>query len=75
MPIEQTKQEIEAEPADIQKHKAIRTAHEVIVELEKWEAALREAEKELWQPHWSHDDPLRDRLLRIGRSPEQVAEI
>ncbi len=69
-----TKPEIEAELADSEKHKAVANARELLAELEEWETALWEEEKKVWQPHWSRDDPLRDRMLRIGMSPEQVAE-
>jgi hypothetical protein len=68
-----TKQD-EAELADSEKHKAVAHARELLAYLEEWETELWEEEKKVWQPHWSRDDPLRDRMLRIGMSPEQVAE-
>jgi len=69
-----TKQEIEAELHAGEKDKAMAKLCELIADIGEYEAALRDAEKKVWQPHWSHGDPLRDRLLRAGKSPQEVAE-
>jgi len=67
-----TKEQLEAELNATEKDKAIAKLRELISDIDKWEANLRAAERQIWQPHWSHDDPLRGRLLRIGKSPEEV---
>ena len=60
-----TKQGIEAELNASEQHKANAEARATLVELDEFETMLRAAEREIWQPHWSHDDPLADRLTRI----------
>jgi hypothetical protein len=60
-----TKQGIEAELNASEQHKANAEARATLVELDEFETMLRAAEREIWQPHWSHDDPLVDRLARI----------
>jgi hypothetical protein len=60
---------------DDRKRGDIATAREkeIIADLRAFEASLAKAEDEVWQPHWSREDPTRDRLLRIGLS-EGVVE-
>jgi hypothetical protein len=48
---------------------------ETIADFQAFEASLAKAEDEEWQPHWSRDDPTRDRLLRIGLSETVVENI
>ena len=48
---------------------------ETIADFQAFEASLAKAEDEVWQPHWSRDDPTRDRLLRIGLSETAVENI
>jgi hypothetical protein len=69
-----TKQEIEAELNASEKDRAIAEARATLVELSEFETMLRAAEREIWQPHWNHDDPLVDRLARIGISKELIAQ-
>jgi len=40
-----------------------------------WEQFMRKLrcmEEEVWQPHWSHDDPIIDRMARVGYPRETV---
>jgi len=36
----------------------------------EFERQLREKEVEVWQPHWSYQDPYVERLRRAGYPPE-----
>jgi hypothetical protein len=46
---------------------------EMQADWQEWEASLRAAEREVWQPHWSHNDPFRERLRRVGKTEEKIA--
>jgi hypothetical protein len=70
-----SKEELEAELQESDMDKAVRRLRETIAHFNEWEAQLRTLEKKVWQPHWSHDDPLADRLLRIGKNPVEIAKI
>jgi hypothetical protein len=42
---------------------------------EEWRAferRLREEEREIWQPDWSHGDALAERLSRVGYPQETI---
>jgi hypothetical protein len=54
--------------------KAVTKLREAQADWQEWEASLRAAEREVWQPHWSYNDPLRDRLRRVGKTEEEIAE-
>jgi hypothetical protein len=69
-----TKQEIEAELQASEVDKAVAKARELQAEFQEWNALLQAAEREVWQPHWSHHDPLVERLRRVGRTEEEIAE-
>jgi hypothetical protein len=70
-----TKAEIEAELQASDTDRAIAKAREMLADWQEWEALLRAAERKVWQPHWSHDDPLRERLLRVGKTSQEVEEV
>jgi hypothetical protein len=42
---------------------------------EEFEAMLREAERPVWQPHWSYNDPIIERLTRIGLNREAIRKV
>jgi hypothetical protein len=69
-----TKKEIEAELQASEVEKAIAKMREMIAEFQEWEATLRAAEREVWQPHWSHNDPLSERLRRVGKTEKEIVE-
>lgn len=69
-----TKKEIEAELNLSDLDAAVARAREMAADFQEFLETLRAEEREVWQPHWSHSDPLRDRLLRTGRSLEAVQE-
>ena len=54
-----TKKEIEAELQASEVDRAVTKMREMQADWQEWEASLRAAEREVWQPHWSHNDPLR----------------
>jgi hypothetical protein len=54
----------ELQAGDAQK---ARTAlYEAVIQLDEIERELAAAERRIWQPHWRKDDPLRERLRRVG---------
>jgi len=69
-----TKEELAAELNGSERDKAVANIRELMAEFEEWEASVYAAEQEVWQPHWSRRDPIRDRLLRIGVSVEMATE-
>jgi hypothetical protein len=69
-----TKQEIEAELNASDIDRAVAKAREMFADWQEWEASLRAAERKVWQPHWSHDDPYRERLRRVGKTEKEIAE-
>jgi hypothetical protein len=69
-----TKAEIEAELQASEVDKAVMKLREMQADWQECEASLRAAEREVWQPHWSHNDPLRERLRRVGKTEEEIAE-
>jgi hypothetical protein len=69
-----TKKEIEEELNASDIDRAVAKAREMFADWQEWEASLRAAEREVWQPHWSHDDPYRERLRRVGKTEKEIAE-
>jgi hypothetical protein len=70
-----TKEELEAELNASEKDKAIAKLRELIADIDEWEADLQALEREVWQPHWSHSDPLADRLRRVGFEGDKIREV
>jgi hypothetical protein len=70
-----TKREIEAELQMNEREKAIAKLRETIADLDQLEADLQSAEALVWQPHWSHEDPLPERMLRVGVSRAAVDKV
>jgi hypothetical protein len=70
-----TKKEIEAELQASEVDKAVAKMREMLADWQEFEASLRAAERGVWQPHWSHDDPLSERLRRVGITEKGIAEI
>lgn len=69
-----TKEEIEAELNASERDKAIANFQELLRDYEEFEATLRKAEAKIWQPHWSYNDPLLERLRRIGIDQEAIGQ-
>jgi hypothetical protein len=46
--------------------KAKTALYDALIHLDEIERELAAAEQRVWQPHWSKDDPLRERLRRVG---------
>jgi hypothetical protein len=67
--------DIEAELAASYWDKALAELERTIVEVKEFEAALRVTEMQVWQPHWSFDDPLGDRLARVGLDSESIRKL
>jgi hypothetical protein len=40
--------------------------YDALIHLDEIERELSAAEQRIWQPHWRKDDPLRERLRRVG---------
>jgi hypothetical protein len=70
-----TKEEIEAESNASERDQAIARLKELMRDWEEFEAWIRAAEAEVWQPHWSYNDPLVVRLRRIGLDEETVRQV
>lgn len=70
-----TKQEIEAELNASERDKAVAKIQEAVRDYEEFETKLRAKEVEIWQPHWSYNDPLPQRLRRTGVSEEIVEQL
>ena len=70
-----TKQEIEAELRASYLDKALAELARTIREAREFDAALRAVEKQVWQPEWSFDDPLADRLARVGLGGESIRKL
>jgi len=54
---------------------AVAELRSAIVEVHEFEAVLRNAERRVWQPHWSHADPLAERLARIGANGDTIKQV
>jgi len=70
-----TKQEIEAESQLDERERKLTRLREIVADLDELEVDLRKAEDAVWQPHWSRNDPLPDRLLRVGVSRTAVDKV
>jgi hypothetical protein len=67
-----TKEEIGAELSASERDKALANGKQLLHDYDEFELMLRGAEAEIWQPHWSFNDPLRERLCRIGMGKEAI---
>ena len=70
-----TKEEIGAEFCASERDKALANCKEPLHDYDEFELMLRAAEAEIWQPHWSYNDPLRERLRRIGMGKEAIEKL
>ena len=70
-----TKEEIGAELSASEPDKALANCKEPLHDYDEFELMLRAAEAEIWQPHWSSNDPLRERLRRIGMGKEAIQKL
>src|SRR5262245_20204620 len=69
-----TKKQIEAELNASEREKAVANVLESLAAWMEFDDWLYAEEQEVWQPHWSRDDKLVDRLARIGTPPKLVKE-
>ena len=65
-------QEIALGPGNSEKTKIITKLRELGDDWREFERRLQGLEREVWQSHWSHDDPIPERLSRAGMPQEQV---
>src|SRR4249919_1196054 len=65
-------QEIALGPGDSEKTGIITKLRELGDDWREFERRLQGLEREVWQSHWSHDDPIPERLSRAGMPQEQV---
>jgi len=70
-----TKGQIEAELKDSEFDNALGGIREALLQFEEFESFLKVLEQKVWQPHWSHDDPLLDRLTRVGVSRDELRKV
>jgi hypothetical protein len=69
------KEEIGAEFSASERDKALANCKEPLHDYDEFELMLRAAEAEIWQPHWSYNDPLHERLRRIGMGKEAIQKL
>ena len=69
---EPAEQEIALGPEDSEKTRIITKLRELGDDWREFERRLQGLEREVWQSHWSHDDPIPERLSRAGMPHEQV---
>lgn len=70
-----TKWQIEAELNAGARDKALARLREVMNDLDEMERVLYAAEERLWQPHWSRNDPLSERLARVGVNGQLIRRV
>lgn len=51
-----------------ERERVVAGLRQAIADLDEMEATICKLEDRVWQPHWSRNDPLHDRLLRTGVS-------
>jgi hypothetical protein len=69
------KRKIETELQASYWDKALAELERTIVEVKEFEAALRQTEMQVWQSHWSFDDPMGERLARVGLDRESIRKL
>lgn len=56
----------------VERAKLLTKLRELEDEWRAFERRLREEEREIWQPNWSHGDALAERLSRVGYPQETI---
>ena len=74
-PEKTTREQIEAELKDSELDNALEDVREALLQFEEFESCLKVLEQKVWQPHWSHDDPLLDRLTRVSVSRDELKKV